>query len=893
MVSGARAAQFIPDNVQVSNAVKSALEAPSLREDERRDLRIRHGQWMEEDLTTPAHRAEAALRTWKLDDPSLVNPAAPVELRAEALRRRGRIGEAISLLAGCDSREGAMIRGMCCDAIGQTEQVIEQLAPLEAAAGAENADADTLCRRARAVILLGDHQPVSAERWQQAAQWLGDARMRDRLDPDVPCIEGQLLIARHNPQEGVPALQQALTLDPRSSEAWWALGRAALNGFDFQSAARASEQLRLLNPFHPLADLLDAERFLLLEDADRAEQILEGLLQREPDMPQALSLWAAAAARRWDEKAVEERLALLDSKFPNQAIGAATIGRLLALHRQYAWAERVLRSAIERRPNWSVPHSELGQLLMQVGRDEAARQALQDAAALDPFDQRSAFGLWLLNTMDGYRTIQTPHFRIRVKPGMDEVVTDGMGEALERMHSEVTARFGHEPSEPTTIEVLPDHEFFAVRITGMPGIHTMAASTGPVIAMEVPRKGNPRKHLGTFDWLAVLRHEYTHTVTLSQTANRIPHWLTEALAVSMETKPRSLHTCELLARSLATGRLFPLDRIKWAFVRPETPEDRPLGYAQGHWMVQFIEDRWGKDVIPKLLERYRQGDDEDAAMRATLHMSAEQFFAEFLVWAHQQVKAWGLEAVPSIDMLLDRVRHADAALQEAAGEARLERLDVVAEEIAKRSGKPARAGEPPLLETRWPQPALPEVEVTDERLNGWLSEYPTHPDLLELKVHRRLKEQPEINETTRVLLEAYGTARPVDSFPDRVLAAAARAEGKNSVALPHLQRLDALEDSDPAYALEIARLLREQGDLAGALVCVEKAVRINSYDADTRELAAAIAIEAKQMESALRHLRALERLEPDQPRHAQRVRRLQEIMGSTSVQQSPPVSPPQ
>jgi hypothetical protein len=133
-----------------------------------------------------------------------------------------------------------------------------------------------------------------------------------------------------------------------------------------------------------------------------------------------------------------------------------------------------------------------------------------------------------------------------VKPGIDEVVAELMPDALESMHADVTTRFAHEPARKTTIEVLPDHEFFAVRITGMPGIHTMAAATGPVIAFEVPMEGNPKKHLGLFDWLQVLRHEYTHTVTLSQTENRIPHWLTEALAVSMETKPRTFETCQML-----------------------------------------------------------------------------------------------------------------------------------------------------------------------------------------------------------------------------------------------------------------------------------------------------------------------------------------------------------
>jgi len=878
MVASIAFAQFIPAGVKVSRAVQSALDAPSLRDDERRDLRIRHGQWMESDLDTPTRQAEAALRIWSLHDAALENPATPVELRAHALVRQGLALQAVSLLAGCASAEGALVRAQALNLLGKPLEAIAELQPLEQAAAARDATVDALRIGAQAILLLSEMQPISAARWQRAADWLGEARQRDRIDPEVSRIEAQLLIDRHNRPEGVPALQQALQLDPRSSEAWFALGRAALDGFDFESAALASESLRLLNPSHPLADLLDGERFILLDDVSRAEQVIIGLLQREPDMPEALALWAVIAARQWNVQQVDERIAQMDAKFPDQALGAATVGRLLSSQRQYEWAERMLRRAIGRRAFWSAPQSELGQLLMQMGRDDDARTALKQAATLDPFDKRSAFSLWLLDTMADYRTIDTPHFRIRVKPGIDEVVAEAMPDALERMHDEVTKQFGHQPTQRTTIEVLPDHAFFAVRITGMPGIHTMAASTGPVIAMEVPRGGNPRKHLGTFDWLEVLRHEYTHTVTLSQTGNRIPHWFTEALAVSMETKPRSLQICELLASALATGKLFTLDRIKWAFVRPESPQDRPLGYAQGRWMVQYIEETWGNQVIPQLLERYRLGDEEDAAMRAVLQISAEKFFVQFQVWAKEQVRHWGLDPQPSLDALLDTAREADPQLREQAGEAWLDRVDAAAKVIAQRAGAPSLAGRPPLDAKRWPAAKLPQLQVTDEMLDAWLSQHPDHPDLLEMKVRRRLEKQPEVNATTRAMLQTYAASRPVDPYPDRILAGAERASGDMQAELPHLRRLDLLEESDPGYALELARLLRAQRDFAGALAAVEKAARIDSYDPSTHELAAAIAIEGGQLEAALVHLQALQRLEPNQTRHAERILRVRQML---------------
>lgn len=57
-----------------------------------------------------------------------------------------------------------------------------------------------------------------------------------------------------------------------------------------------------------------------------------------------------------------------------------------------------------------------------------------------------------------------------------------------------------------------------------------------------------------------------------------------------------------------------------------------------------------------------------------------------------------------------------------------------------------------------------------------------------------------------------------------------------------------------------------------------KAARIDGYDPATRELAAAIAIEAGQLSEAMRHLQALRRLEPEVTRHAERIERLQRMI---------------
>lgn len=874
---------LVPARVEVSPAVVKAMNEPWLKPDERRDMRIRHGQWSDDDLNSVARKAEVALRVWKLQDASLESPDAPVVIRAQALVWRGQAAQALSLLAGCEESECAFIRADALVLLGKIDDAKMILQALRDAPEAKNNNADALRTAARATIALGKIQALSAAEWKLAVDQFGRAREADRLDPLVPLEEGLLLVDRHNRAQGVPALWQALSLDPRSSRTWFALGQVALNNFDFDSAARAADRLRLLNPTHPLADLLDSERALLTDDPERADAILDGLLTREPNMPQALALRAAVAGRRWNPELARQRLAEFDEKFPTSALAYATLGRTLSLNRQYEWGQRALEEAVRREPVWSEPRGELGYLFMQAGRDDDAVTTLKAASELDPFDTRSSFGLWLMDELSKWKEIDSPHFRIRVKPGIDEVVAELMPTALESMYADVTKRFAHEPAGKTTIEVLPDHEFFAVRITGMPGIHTMAAATGPVIALEVPREGNPKKHLGLFDWLQVLRHEYTHTVTLSQTQNRIPHWLTEALAVSMETKPRTFETCQMLARALANGKLFTLDKIKWAFVRPDSPQDRPLAYAQGCWMVEYLQGKWGADSVPKLLEKYKQGLDESNAFQQTVGVSGEEFYAGFIEWATEQVTQWGLAPEPSLEKLSDTIRAKDPRLQLATRQAEQERLDALATFLAKQVGEPSQIAQTVLVAARWPKVKKPAVDLTDEIIDQWLVEYPDQPDLLELKLRRRLKEQPEVDGIATTLLDAYAKARPVDPYPHRVYARGNLNSGDQQAAITHLKALDLLEEQDPSYALELARLYRLQNNLTGARASVEKAARINPFDAATREFAATLAIEDGDLQRARLHLAALTKLEPDQKRHALRLEKLDAMIAAQPV----------
>lgn len=889
------APQLVPEAAVLLPAIERDLDAPYLTPSERKDRRVFHGVWDERDLDAPARRARAAIELWQLDDAALVDPATPIELRAAALLRRGHAEQMVALLAGADDpgaiADGdtaartratviASLRAQAFEVLGRRDEALASAATAAEAIDRDDAGAEALVAAVEALAVRARLEDQPARDWHRMMDALGRAREKDRSFWPAVLAEARLLEEKDNPVEAAKALLQTLSMNPRSSDAWFALGRFALARFDFDGARRASVALRRLAPRHPWAELLDAQSEIVQNDADAAAERLDRLIEREPGIREARALRAAADAVRYDETATAAGLAALEALSPGNALGHFIVGRFLSMDRQYGQAAEMLEEAIRRRPSWAAPRIELGLLEMQSGRDDRAREALREAARLDPFNKRSAFSLTLLDEMAGWSTLESEHFVIRFRPGVDEVVASMMPTALDQMHREVAERFAHEPSQRTVIELMPDHRLFAVRITGMPWIHTIAACTGPVIAIEVPREGAPEKHLGVFDWLEVLRHEYTHTITLSQTRNRVPHWLTEAAAVSMETKPRSWETCQLLAGALAAGELFDLDAINWAFVRPKRPTDRSLAYAQGHWMVQFMDERFGKEALPRLLARYFAGESERVAVPAALGVDRTEFYRLFLEWARADVARWGLAPTPSLDELTDRLRSSDEEQLAALGAARAARLERVAEALADEIGAPRIGGRGPLRGAEWPAIRRRPMQIPDDTLDAWLSEFPDHPDLLELKIRRRMRERDAIDATTAALLESYRRARPVDPYPHRLLARAALGANDAASAIPHLEALDRLEERSNSFAIELARIKRELGDASGAFAHATKAVRIDPYDASLRELAAATAIESGNLAASREHIRALTLIEPDRPQHRTRLERIEAMLGS-------------
>lgn len=812
------------EQIKLAPIVQRVLKDPLTTETQRISLQIFHGQWdalpPTDELPLP-ERANLALLQYDLTNPLFEDVDTPALLRARAAILRGSPQTALEVLADDARVQAVWLRGQAYQQLGQAEAAAAALRPLRERLqqGDPITDAAELTAAARALVLLAQLEGRPARDYQLAMNLLGKAR--DQLDPlywPARLAEAQLLFEKDNPSEAGEALLETLALNPQASEAWYLLGKMTASGFDFDRAGAALEKLRAINSEHILADLLEVRIRLIQRDADSALNVIQPAMQRYPSNRELAALYVAVEALRFDDQATRDAREAFERLAPGSPLAAFEAGQYLSLARQYDAAEAMLRQAIARQPNWPSAHVELGLLLMQAGQDEAARAALAQAVRLDPFNRQAGNQLKLVEQLLGYAIIETDHFLIRYKPGIDEVLARDMPGELERIYADITSVFEHQPAAKTQIDIMPDEQWFGVRITGMPDIWTIAASTGDVISLTPPRSGPNQR--GPFDWANVIRHEYVHTVTLSKTRNRLPHWFTEACAVWQEYVARDYQTCQLLSWALNNDKLFALDQINWGFIRPKTPRDRPLAYAQANWMLQYITLTHGHAAINRLLHLYAQGISDTQALQQVTGRDAQQFMSEFKTWAAEQVQSWGLDARPASPQL--------QALLAGSAE-----------------------------------------QASDDDLQALLESDGQHPELLRL-IAQRAAMSDDLH-AARLAVLRYSKARPTDPWAPKNLAQIALRAGKPDEAIAALEQLDRQEVYLGDWAYQLAQLHRSAGQLDAAASAIVRALRREPYNATYRELAATIELQRGRMLEALPHLQAMPLLEPGRAIHQKRL----------------------
>jgi cellulose synthase operon protein C len=508
---------------------------------------------------------------------------------------------------------------------------------------AENADKPiTDSELLRIVGQAGAENALWNNRPQQFSFILNEV-YRDALKHDPDCwqaedLAGRMLLDKHNRADALDAFDKALKINPKAAEAMVGKGLVAFDSLDLKDAEHYADEALKTNGKHPGALRLKADVLIAGGDLPNAERLLTAAKIINPRDEAALARLAACyhLMSKPDEVAKLARQA--ESFDAKPAVFYRDLGAALEARKHYVKAEECFRKAAELRPMLPAAKAGLGLLLMRTGREAEAKTTLEAALKADPFNVRVSNSLRVLKHLDGYQTIETPHFVLKFDGKSDQVLAAFLADYLEETHAELKKQFAYEPPGKVLIEVFSTREMFSGRTIALPSLPDAAAGacTGRVISFP-----SPKAEARPFNWARVIRHELTHAFNLIQTDNRVPHWLTEGLAVRSEGGERPLSWMSVLRQHHASGRLLDLDNITMAFVRPRGPDDWPLAYCQALLYVEYTEKTYGETAIAKLLDAYRTGGTAATALKNALGADKADFESGYRKYVEDVVKASG------------------------------------------------------------------------------------------------------------------------------------------------------------------------------------------------------------------------------------------------------------
>jgi len=299
----------------------------------------------------------------------------------------------------------------------------------------------------------------------------------------------------------------------------------------------------------------------------------------------------------------------------------------------------------------------------------------------------------------------------------------------------------------------------------------------------------------------------------------------------------------------------------------------------------------------ELLDDYRDGLTEEEAVQDVTGDTRIALFTLFKQWAEEQIGEWGMKPTPSIGELMDELAHDDSSLggvvddQAEANAARMNE-SVVMKMMLPRSvllkagmvkdTKDKQDSEVALSEVSKVDtifPTIPKVYIPSDLLtvsdvDRWLARYPAQPDVIMLRLQ---KSQGDSSDMTINLLERYQEARPVDPMPLRRLADYYLHSGQEGDAVPYLEELDRRTQYTGSFAIELARIYRGEKNYHRALAKAHRALIIEPFNANYRELAAAIALQKKDYQEARHQLVALTIIEPGRVQHQKRLEALERL----------------
>ena len=225
--------------------------------------------------------------------------------------------------------------------------------------------------------------------------------------------------------------------------------------------------------------------------------------------------------------------------------------------------------------------------------------------------------------MNSFQVIETAHFRIKYL-NKDEIVATYAQEVLEQTYARVGKAldfFPAERDEKIVVEILPSTRALA-EATGLRVSEIEASGTIAVCKFHRLMVVSPLAAVNGYAWADTLAHEFIHLVISKRTKNAIPIWLHEAIAKYFESlwngaagRALSPYGEKLLKEATEKRDWISFAQMHPSMAKLPTQKDAALAFAEVFTVVEFLEKRYGKGVIAKILRTVGEGKSLEASLK--------------------------------------------------------------------------------------------------------------------------------------------------------------------------------------------------------------------------------------------------------------------------------------
>jgi cellulose synthase operon protein C len=443
---------------------------------------------------------------------------------------------------------------------------------------------------------------------------------------------GMLLHERFNDTEAAGLFHEALAKDPSNTGAYLGLAVVSADRFDGKAAEYLAKAIQL-DPKLAAAHELMADLALSNDDRDTATAEADKAIALENDALDAMAIHAAIELV--GDRSPDAWFTKIRAVNPGYGEAYARVARQLELHYRYEDAVTYYRKAIEADPRLWAAHSALGIDLMRLGKEAEPFKELELSYNNGYRDAATVNSLRLLDSFKSFETFRDNATILKLNKTEAALLLPYMQAELHTILATYEKKYRMKLPGPVRVEVYPNHEDFAVRTMGMPGLGALGVTFGEVVAMDSPSARKP----GDFNWGSTLWHEMSHVFILTSTNHRVPRWFTEGLAVheegerSPEWKNRVTPEVLLAIRDKKLLSVATLDR---GFVSPEYPSQVIVSYFQAGSICDFVKEKWGEEKLLDMAHSYAKLQTTPQVIHQNLGIAPDDFDKQYLAWIGQK-----------------------------------------------------------------------------------------------------------------------------------------------------------------------------------------------------------------------------------------------------------------